>query len=206
MSRRVMFFATRDDLLRVLGRVEQSVPLTYRAFVTNGPPDFGPLHVPTWGTAAELPALGTAAEGDIYRQPSYLLMPAASPFTLRVREAGGRTLRGVYPEGNPDSAMFYPGGLYNGACLVGGEFSVGLPKPAGFDLLGALRRALQAEFERVPDSFVGPCARELAVSGLRLVGSTWQPPEVDFKLPVRQSKHAEPSAAADPARKAGPGS
>ena len=184
MSRRVMFFATRDDLLRVLGRVEQRVPLTYRAFVTNGPPDFGPLEVPTWGSAAAIPGLGTAVEGDTYRQPAYLVMPAASPFTLRVREAGGRTLRGVYPEGNPDSVMFYPGGRHAGACLVGGEFSVGLPKPAGFDLVGALRRAMRAECEWVPDSFVGPGARELAAGGVRLVGSTWQPPDIDFKLPA----------------------
>jgi hypothetical protein len=187
MSRRVWFFAVRDDLLRVLDRVERTVPLTYRALVNSWEPDFGPANVPTFSSAAELPGLGIAGEGDHISQPHYLVMPAASPFKLWERRIGERVRRGVYPEGNPDSVMFYPGGLYDGVCLVGGEFSIGLPRRPGFDLLSTLRRALKAECEWVPDTFVGPGARESAEAGVRLVGSTRQKPEVDFPLPKRKT-------------------
>jgi len=182
-GRRLMFFATRDDLLRALKRVEEQVPLTYRLCVSDT------ADVPAWGAAATIPDLGPIREGRWNDQPSYLVMPAASPFTLHeCKSADGRTARGVYPVGNSDSVVLYPGGPFADTFLFCGEFAVGLPKPPGLDLVGAFRRALRAEFEWIANNFVGPGARELAESGLRLVGSTWQPAKLDLKLPKRRAK------------------
>jgi hypothetical protein len=182
-GRRLMFFATRDDLLLVLGRVEHRTPLTYRLCVSDT------TDIPTWASAAEIPDLGRAREGAWNDQPAYLVMPTASRFALHERDApDGRTIHRVYPAGNPDSAVLYAGGQFSDAFVLLGDLAVALPKPPGFDPVRAIRRAMRAEFEWVPDSFVGPGARSLAEGGARLVGSTRQSPTVDFKLPKGRSR------------------
>ena len=177
VTRRIMFFATRDDLLTILNPIERRVPLTYRLRVS------GTSDVTAWDSAAAISNLVPVRVGGQNDQPSYLVMPTASPYKPFEREMpDGRTLRGVYPEGNPDSVVMYPGGLFGSEFVIAGEFASGLPKPPGFDLMGALQRAVPAEFMRIQDCYVGSLARTLAAGGTRLVGSTRQPPSSDLRL------------------------
>ena len=188
MGRRIDVVAVRNDLLSVFGRVERRVPLTYR-LITDSPKP------PTWGSAAAIEDLGRAIEGTTTSQKQYLVMPATSKFTLEVYTIrSGRTVHSVSPLNNPDSVVFTPAGLYSDWCIVAGEINIDLPKPSGFDLFGALARAVRGEFTRVGTCYVGPQAYHLGESGVRLVLGTRAVPESDLKLPKRR-KQAEPGAA-----------
>ena len=191
MGRGMQFMAVREDLLAVLFRIEKHVPLTYRLCFAPTPDP------PTWAAAASINDFGVAVEGGANNQKRYLVMPTASPFTPYVQTfPNGETLGRVYPEGNPDSVVLTPAGLYSDWCIVGGDFGVALSKPSGYDLVAVLQRAVRAEFRKVGTCYVGPKAYDLAESGVRLAISTRADPKSDLRLPKRK-RHAEPGAAAD---------
>lgn len=180
MSRGMTFFAVREDLLTVLGRIERRVSLTYRQCIGTPEP-------PTWNAAAEITELGVAVEGTAVNQKRYLVMPTASKFTVYQRELpDGEISYSVVPMGNPDSMVITPAGLYSDWCIVLGDFGAALPKPSGFDVVAALQRAMRAEFHKVGSCYVGPRAYALAESGVRLVIGTKADPKTDLKLPKRK--------------------
>jgi hypothetical protein len=157
MSRRVWVFAERSDLLQMLQRVERRTPLVYRQCFLDT------ADVPTWDSAAAIQDLGTASGVG----KSYLILPGCVSFNLREvgLVAGGKKYH-VDPFLNPDSITFQAGGVYEGECIVVGEFGTTAAKHQLFE---AIRRSVQAEFRRVGDVYVGPGAHALTESGVRLV-------------------------------------
>lgn len=116
MGRGMQFMAVREDMLAVLARIERLVPLTYRLCFAPTPDP------PTWNAAAAIDDLGVAVEGGTNNQKRYLVMPTASTFTPYLQTLpNGETLGRVYPEGNPDSVVLTPAGLYSDWCIVIGD-------------------------------------------------------------------------------------
>ena len=180
MSRRVWVFAGRSDLLRVLEWVERRVPLVYRQCFRDTP------DVPTWSSVAAIEDLGTAVAGGYIGQKCYLVLPASVPFHLReVELAAGGKRHFVDQLLNPASVTLRAGGLYQGACIVMGEFGTVTARQHGFDLLEAIRRVVRAAFRRVADAYVGPEAYALGESGVRLTDSTRAPADRCLALPSR---------------------
>jgi hypothetical protein len=159
MSRRVWVFADRSDLLEVLQRVEARSPLVYRQCFLDT------ADVPTWESVAAIEDLGTAPGAG----KCYLILPACVPFNLReVDLAMGGKRYFVDPLLNPAAITFQAGGVYEGECIVVGEFGTTAAKHQLFE---AIRRAVRAEFRKVGDVYVGPGAHALTESGVRLVWS-----------------------------------
>lgn len=177
MSRGVMVWATRSDLLRVLQRVERRAPLCYRLCGA-----FDSQDVPSWESASEIAALGVAREGKWNSEDCYLVLSQNVPFTLRSVRLGGGARYFVDQLENPESVTLWSGGLYRKQCLIMGEFGTVSPARAGFDLFGAIRRAVRTEFQKVRDAYVGPEAYELGKHGVRLTDFAASPREDDLPL------------------------
>jgi hypothetical protein len=174
-----MVYALRSDLLLALERVERHTPLAYRhVFRDTG--HWDTKAIPVWHSAAaveDMGALGLAKGEDAGRQ-YFLILPQAVPFHLHEAECDDGSLRYFVNTGdNPASVYFLAGGPLGDAVIVPGEFSTTTPKPAGFDLLEAIRRAVLRDFAKVQCAwvsqgtyaYVGPAAYAAAEAGVRLV-------------------------------------
>src|SRR5262245_31274234 len=179
MARALMVYALRSDLLLALERVERHTPLTYRhVFRDTG--HWDTKAVPVWHSAAaveDMGALGLARGEDSGRQ-YFLILPKAVLFHLhQVKFADGSRRYFVNTGDNPASVLFLAGGPLGDDAIVPGEFNTVTPRPEGFDLLEAIRRAVLRNFAKVrcawvsqgTYAYVGPAAYAAAEAGVRLV-------------------------------------
>jgi hypothetical protein len=215
MSRSLTVFALRNDLLLALELVERHTPLTYR-HVFCDTEVWETKAIPTWHSAAAVEDMGAVAvaKGETVGREFFLILPQAVPFRLRqVKQfADGSWRYFVDQVLNPASVTFKAGGPLGDDAIVPGEFSTGTTKRPGFDLLGAIRRAVRREFAPVryayvspgAYAYVGPAASAAAQAGVRLAQNRNAPRSMDLVLPKpRRARRAEQIASADGGRDAG---
>lgn len=171
------FFATADDLLPVLGRVDSKRSLTYTLT--------GLLESPILTAVAkgnDIPTLREKATvSDAIACPSYLVTPAdASVKVRKVPQNNGGMRYAVDQLINPDSVALSHGGFFGPGILLYGRIGTVSESAIAKALFRAYGNAIAKEFVRIKAFWVGPQAVELLRQGCRLTAGAQCPKEYDL--------------------------
>jgi hypothetical protein len=170
------FFATRDDLVPGLERLEKDHALEY---LLNELLDEELFVRRT--SLLEDPHLGQSLTGSTTTDPDYLVFPQSHPASIRKVQRDGAPKYAAEP--SPETILFRPGGLHaESGALVAGRLARGIhPSAAGKLLHDAFASEIFAGFKKVRGFFVGPGAYRELKDGRRLatLGAKYGP---DFDL------------------------
>lgn len=175
------FFALPDDIRRVMDEVESRRALKYTLTGQHTSPD-----VACFLSATAIPTLGAPATSDsAVSCPSYLVTDRDKPVVPRaIRRLDGAPCWAIDQLENPDSTVFWHGGLYEGAVLLHGRVATVSTSPVARSLQRAIATVIRRRFRRIGAYFVGERAEELLDSGVRLTSSLHTPREYDLKRPL----------------------
>jgi hypothetical protein len=169
------FFATREDILSVLQAVEASQPLQY---VRCGL--FDESESPVFRGFASLP-IGPAQTGQSILEPTFLVMVQGDKVNVRtVPQRRGGDKYAVDQEANPGTITIRPGGMHNDSALIAGMVGTIHEDEKSARLMNAFSQALKQDFTKVKSYLVGPEAKKLHSSGMRLTHSVVAPAELDL--------------------------
>jgi hypothetical protein len=197
MSSICYFYATKDDLLAVTGRVESAMPIKYVRFgqTTKLPPE-------SFKSAGQIPNIGVANHSSSVGCEKFLvcdyetiirpeklkvltnedvtrsIMANKEPLTALV----GLDRFAVNQLLNPDTICFTPGGLWKGETLLHGSVDTASRSEGSWALMRRFRTEIRRTFVRVRAFYVGPQALMLLKSGRRLTISVQSPPDFDLKM------------------------
>jgi hypothetical protein len=173
------FYATRNDLLRLLTDVEAQTAIAY---VRGG--SYSAMHYAHLETASEIPDVGSADADSSAACTSYMIIDASTRLELRHVEgdpgvASRYELDQLY---NPDTVVLTPGGRRGDALIAGRVATAEARTPFARATMRAFARALERQFERARAFHVGPEALALLSRGLRLTAALQSPPEYDLAV------------------------
>lgn len=174
---RMMFFATRSDLEALIREVEVRRVLKYvRAGLRPSP------ELETYESGLNLPSLGTASTGDALQEPAYLVFDASdTPRAQPIPQRRGGVRYGVYPDANPRTVMFRPGGRYDERHLISGEVVTGGEDPVALEICELFESVMSRMFRRLKSYRLGSeAARELD-RGVRLTRAVGAPVAYDLR-------------------------
>ena len=69
---------------------------------------------------------------------------------------------------NPESVVFWPGGVFKDSCVIAGQIGTAMINPTAMELLNLFGREIRRQFKRIKSFFVGPEAERLLDAGYRL--------------------------------------
>lgn len=171
-----VFFATRDDLMPGLERLDNTQSLEY--LLKEELDD--DLFVPR-ASLRDDPQLAVSTTGSPTTDADYIVYPQAHPLAVKKVERNGSVK--YVPQPSPESILFRPGGLHEGSgALVAGRLERGInPNAAGKLLHDAFASEIFSGFKKVRGFFVGPAAYRALKDGRRLatLGAKYSP---DFDL------------------------
>ena len=178
MSKGIEMFATRTDLLALLGDVEAAQPVHYI--------EAGLLDTPTpaeYGSAREIPGLGTIQVPETNLGKFYLLAYTSIPFTVEpVPQRRGGTLYAVDQLKNPDSVSLHPGGQFDGRTVLAGTIGTCTGSEASAALLRSIASSIRRRrWSKIKSDAVSPEAEIILDAGGRLTASLRFPREYDLQ-------------------------
>ncbi len=171
------FFATAEDLLPLLAAVESRLELHYTLTGHHGS-----KKIESWRHGRELPTLGQPSPTDsAVNCPSYLITTRDSKVNVReLASLFGRRKWVVDQLENPDSTVFWHGGLYGTEVLLSGRVASVSKTPTAQKLQRAFEAAIRKSFVRINAYYVGANAEKLLDKGVRLTVSARSPREYDL--------------------------
>lgn len=170
------FYGTGEDILNVLRVVEASYPLQY---VECGL--FDERERPIFHSFSSLPALGIAQTGESVGEPTFLVMLEGDKLNVRtVPQRRGGTKYAVDQQANPGTATICPGGMYKHFALIAGMVGTVHHDEKAKKLMKAFSGALKRDFKKMKSYLVGPEAKKLHDSGMRLTISVFAPAEFNL--------------------------
>lgn len=115
MARRINFFASRTDIEKIIWNIENSIQLNY--FVVK---NYDNQNIQMYESLKEFENLGINKSGDRLRE-RFLVMESNDQLELEtVPLLSGETIYTINQEKNKKSALFWPGGMYDGEFLIAG--------------------------------------------------------------------------------------
>jgi hypothetical protein len=176
MSKSIHFFATKRDLEAVLEAVESQRPIKY---VEAGM--FDKPETRTVSTGLQIPNLGFAPSGTNVGEPFWLVIDAEAKVEVEtVPQRRGGTRYSIDPRLNPESVVVWPGGVFNEAAVIAGQFATAMTNSTSMELQGMFVREIRRQFKRIKSFSVGPEAEQLFNAGYRLTSSVKSPSETDL--------------------------
>src|SRR6266567_4666124 len=158
------FFATAEDILKVLRVVEASYPLQYARCGLFDEPDR-----PVFHGFSSLPALGIAQAGQSHLEPTFLVMLQGDKLNVRtVPQRRGGEKYAVDQQANPGTVTIRPGGMYNNSTLISGMVGTIHDDEKAAMLMKAFSGVLNQDFTNMKSYLVGPEAGKLYNMGMRL--------------------------------------
>jgi hypothetical protein len=171
------FFATAEDLLPVLAAVESRLEIQYTLTGNHAS-----KNIESWWHGRELPTFGQPSPVEsAVSSPAYLI--TARGAVVNVRELPpieGRERWAVDQLINPDSTVFWHGGLFGANVLLYGRVATVSKTPSAIKLQRAFEAAIRKSFARIKAYYVGGSAERLLDSGLRLTGAAQSPRGYDL--------------------------
>ena len=168
MVKRIYFFATKNDMINVLSKLEQQLSYEIK-YIQCGNSDQR-----IFSTAEELPGLGTLKEkhGEI----SFLIM-------RKEDEVKTNAFGQIYQGENVCSLEFNPSGISeDGTGLIHGMFAIMDNNEISGELFKIVKRIMKAECKKSGGWYIGKEAEEL-YGKLRFICIGLNEPELyDFKI------------------------
>ena len=168
MAKRINFFATKNDMISVLSKLEEQFPHDLK-YIQCGKSDCN-----EYGSVKDIPGLGTLKEK--HNEISYLIMRKDDEVTLNEHGL-------VYPGENARSLEFDPAGISeDGTGLIHGMFATMEDNEISDVLFKAVRKILNADCRKIRGWYTGKEAESL-YGKLRFICIGLNEPELyDFKM------------------------
>ncbi len=177
MAKRLLFFATKEDLRQLMAAVECVVPIQY---VRMGV--FAKDAVERHEHIDDIPNLGNAATDSAATGDEFLVvMKDCTAKTYAVQGNDGKIRYFVDQLANENSVTFSPGGFRGSGVLLHGRFATVHDDPVSQALMGQFSKALRRSFRKLKAYWVGREAERLLDAGARLTMSAQAPREFDLK-------------------------
>jgi hypothetical protein len=173
----ILFYALRDDMLRVLDVVDRVESLQY---VAGG--HFVDGQSERYERGESIPDVGTADADSAVNCKSFLVAPREVTITARRIDTVSGPRYCFDQLVNPDSVALRPGGLRRARVMLDGRVATTSDTPVARRLMGLFRRPISKQFTKVKAYWVGPEALALLRAGGRLTMALQSPPEYDLKI------------------------
>ena len=168
MSKRINFFATKNDMVSVLSEMEEQLPFGIK-YIQCGKTDSI-----SYSTVKDIPGLGTLKEK--HSEISFLIMPNDEEVTST--QSGQ-----VYQGDNPRSLEFDPSGISeDGTGLIHGLFATMEDNEISDGLLKAVKKIMNSECKKVRGWYIGKEAESLYGKLRFICIGLSEPEEYDFKI------------------------
>lgn len=133
-------------------------------------------------SAFDLPLLGRAVKGDAVHESAYLVVDADEEVGVEtIPQRRGGELYGVYPNLNPRSVTFSPGGEFDDRHLIKGEVSTAGKNETSLALFELFEREIKRTFKNIKGYRVGPLALHALDADTRLTHAVGMPAAYDLK-------------------------
>lgn len=182
---RIIFYATKTDILNITNYVESKISLTYYLesifFFTD---EYG-LIAPTYASAQDIANIGFASGKQTITCERYIIANATEPLLLQSKKFNNKMIS-YYESGNaPDSVLFTPAGLRPNPFIIEGILEQWSNSPNAKMIMNKFYYKMKKEFRKIMGCWVGPEAYELLVSGYKLTMNEESHP--DFYLNPTES-------------------
>ena len=168
MSKRINFFATKNDMFSVLSEMEEQLPFGIK-YIQCGKTDSI-----LYSTVKDIPGLGTLKEK--HSEISFLIMPNDEEVTST--QSGQ-----VYQGDNPRSLEFDPSGISeDGTGLIHGLFATMEDNEISDGLLKAVKKIMNSECKKVRGWYIGKEAESLYGKLRFICIGLSEPEEYDFRI------------------------
>ena len=168
MSKRINFFATKNDMVSVLSEMEEQLPFGIK-YIQCGKTDSI-----SYSTVKDIPGLGTLKEK--HSEISFLIMPNDEEVTST--QSGQ-----VYQGDNPRSLEFDPSGISeDGTGLIHGLFATMEDNEISDGLLKAVKKIMNSECKKVRGWYIGKEAESLYGKLRFICIGLSEPEEYDFRI------------------------
>ena len=168
MVKRIIFFATKNDMVSVLSEMEEQLPFGIK-YIQCGKTDSI-----LYSTVKDIPGLGTLKEK--HSEISFLIMPNDEEVTST--QSGQ-----VYQGDNPRSLEFDPSGISeDGTGLIHGLFATMEDNEISDGLLKAVKKIMNSGCKKVRGWYIGKEAESLYGKLRFICIGLSEPEEYDFKI------------------------
>ena len=168
MVKRINFFATKNDMVSVLSKMEEQLPFGIK-YIQCGKTDSI-----LYSTVKDIPGLGTLKEK--HSEISFLIMPNDEEVTST--QSGQ-----VYQGDNPRSLEFDPSGVSeDGTGLIHGLFATMEDNEISDGLLKAVKKIMNSGCKKVRGWYIGKEAESLYGKLRFICIGLSEPEEYDFKI------------------------
>ena len=168
MVKRILFFATKNDMVSVLSEMEEQLPFGIK-YIQCGKTDSI-----LYSTVKDIPGLGTLKEK--HSEISFLIMPNDEEVTST--QSGQ-----VYQGDNPRSLEFDPSGISeDGTGLIHGLFAAMEDNEISDGLLKAVKKIMNSGCKKVRGWYIGKEAESLYGKLRFICIGLSEPEEYDFKI------------------------
>ena len=180
MSRRLFFFATKNDLISIMNTFCELLPFEVKYFETGNMPTEQPE---IFSCIEELPHIGITYSKS-HCSDNYSIMKKDIPVvTERVDSDTLGTFYCAYDSMNSTCLSFSPSGLTaDGACLIHGQFAVMDKNEISDTLMKTAAKALRKHCKRIKGWYFGQEAEQLNGKVRYITIGISEPQEYDFKL------------------------
>lgn len=177
-SKQTMFFATFEDLKKILVVIELNIDIEY--FLCGSHENSA---ISNYKSSLEIPNLGYAFVGDWNKTDSYLVTSKYNKVNVRtVQQTNGSTKFIVDQMINNKSIQIKFGGIYNDNTIVAGRIGT-ISEDADSTLIyNYFCSKIKKEFRKFGMFYVGFDAQDKSRNGWRLVTNTKMPLEYDLQL------------------------
>jgi hypothetical protein len=170
-SPQIHFYATKNDLISLLGAVERQRDIKYLVFgrsKSKTPTEFE--------IVSDLPELGKATHESSVASRQYLVCKKDG--ILRPRPVGADYAFDQLI--NPETVSFNPGGVWKKGILLKGGFGTASGSDFSLELMKLLRSTIRKHFRKIRGFFVGAEAEQMLDRGDRLTFAEQCPRTMDL--------------------------
>ncbi len=165
MSKQILFFGSRSDLLNAVGAVERSKSVAYVLCTMKDQPTYSKLH-----SLSEIPNLGRTHSSSYITGDAYLVLEAGvEPRVREVKQDKGDVKFTIDQKLNQASIALRPGGIFEEGILICGNLGTASTDPVSRELYRSYSSKMVKAFKKVKAYYVGPEALQWLRRGWRLI-------------------------------------
>ncbi len=180
MSGRLLFFATKNDIISIMNTFREILPFEIKYFETGNMPTEQPV---VFSCIEDLPHIGVTYSNSHCSDNYCIMEKDISIVTERVDSESHGTFYCVYSSMNNTCLSFSPSGrTADGTCLIHGQFAIMDKNELSNTLLKAASKALRKHCKRIRGWYVGQEAEQLNGKVRYITIGINEPQEDDFKF------------------------
>ncbi|WP_294412661.1 hypothetical protein [uncultured Ruminococcus sp.] len=180
MTKRIVFFATKNDMIRIFGIFYELLSFEIRIVRAGNMQNNSPN---TMLSIEEIPHLGVL-DSNTHRSENYIILKKDIPIvTKEINSKNHGTFYSIYDSMNETCISFSPSGFNcDGDCLIHGEVAIMNENDISKELMNSITKAIKKSCKNVRGWYIGHEAEQLNGKVRYITVSANEPQEFDFKF------------------------